>query len=287
MIPESPAAVRETLDRIGLRPRKSLGQNFLADANLRDAIVRDSGVGEGELVLEVGPGLGILTKGLLDAGAEVVAAEKDERLVEFLAAELGGEPRLTLVPGDVLERRELSGAVAAALAGRGARGWRMVSNLPYSVSSPLLAAVARAVEPPDSVLVMVQREVALRMAGAPGTPDYGPLAVLRALRGHVRILREVGGRVFVPPPPVRSAIVEFTPGPASRDEILAGDRAARAAFLHRRKTIRRALVAAGHAAEAVESALSALAIDPRDRPEVLLPEQFVAIGERLRGSSAA
>jgi 16S rRNA (adenine1518-N6/adenine1519-N6)-dimethyltransferase len=287
LIPETPSSVRAALDELGIRPSRRRGQNFLADRNLRDAIVRAAGVAQRDLVLEVGPGLGTLTLGLLRAGATVVAAEIDRRLHAFLEEAFGEEPRLELIHGDALGGDGLAPRVEDALARRrpDARRRLLVSNLPYSAGTPVLAAEARSETPPDRTVVMVQREVALRMAGAPGTPDYGPLAVLHALRGRVRILREVGGRVFVPPTEVRSAVVEVVPHPVERDALIAGDRAARECFLHRRKTTRRALTLAGHCAERVEGALKDAGADPARRPERLDPEQFVAIGLALYGSS--
>jgi 16S rRNA (adenine1518-N6/adenine1519-N6)-dimethyltransferase len=277
-VPETPGAVRRTLLERSIRPRKRWGQNFLADANLRDAVVADAGVRSGELVLEVGPGLGTLTKGLLARGAEVTAVELDPALVAFLVEAFAGEDRLTLVSGDVLQRGELAPAVEWVLAGR---PFRVVSNLPYSSASPFLAALARRDPPPDRITVMVQREVAARMAAAPGNRDYGPLAVLLALRGDVRILREVTGRVFVPPAAVRSAVVQVLPRPVDREWFLGGGRLAREAFLHRRKTLRRALTAAGYATPLVAEALADLGLDPGARPEAVDPESFAGLAERL------
>jgi len=283
VIPESPGAIRRTLAELGHRPRRRLGQNFLADANIRDAIVRDAGVGEGDLVLEVGPGLGILTKGLLDAGAEVVAVEREPVLAGFLAAALAGEPRLTLLVRDVLERKAIAPEVWGEIDRRrgGPRRFLLVANLPYSVSSPLIAGLFGCPAPPERGVVMVQKEVAERMAGRVGTSDYGPLAVLLALRAETRILREVGGQVFVPRPPVRSAVVLVETRPGAGVEVDLGIRTARRAFLHRRKSIRKALTVAGYDASAVADALSACGIDAADRPERVAPEVWVELGRRL------
>lgn len=283
MIPGTPAAIREVLDGLGRRPRRRLGQNFLADPNLRDAIVAAAAPRPGDLVLEVGPGLGTLTEGLLATGARVLAAEIDPDLADFLESELAGEPGFRLVRGDAMGRKRLADGLRAALDEERARARRylLVSNLPYSISTPLLAAVAGDAAPPERIVVMVQKEVGERMTGRPGTGEYGPLAVLLALRGEARILREVGGRVFSPPAPVRSAVVEVVRRPVERADLVAGDRAARAAFLHRRKTVRRALLAAGFPGEAVETAIEAAGADPQFRPEVLSPEQFVSIGRVL------
>jgi 16S rRNA (adenine1518-N6/adenine1519-N6)-dimethyltransferase len=276
-VPESPRAIRAVLAEIGLRPSRRRGQNFLSDANLRDAIVRSAGVSPGDLVLEVGPGLGVLTKGLLEAGAEVVAVEQDAKLADFLTGALAGEERLTVLCRDILEKKE----IAAEVRDRLDRPWLAVSNLPYSVASPFTASLFRHPEPPRQALLMVQKEAAERMTGRPGTADYGPLAVLLALAADVRIDREVAPRVFVPAPKVQSAIVRLAPRPISREDLLAAEIVSRAAFLHRRKSIRKSLVTTGYDAGAVADALAEVAVDPGDRPGTLRPELYVALGKIL------
>ena len=173
--------------------------------------------------------------------------------------------------------------VREALARRrpGARRRLLVSNLPYSSGSVVLAAEARSGSPPDLSVVMVQKEVAERLAAETGSPAYGPLAVLHALRGEVRVVREVTGGVFVPGTKVASAIVELRRRPADRGDILVADRASRACFLHRRKTVRRALLLADHSVRAVDDALAAAEIDPAIRPERLSPQSFVELGRSL------
>jgi 16S rRNA (adenine1518-N6/adenine1519-N6)-dimethyltransferase len=282
VIPATPAEIRTVLSDRGLAPRKRFGQHVLADANLRDAVVREAGVGPGDLVIEVGPGLGTLTRGLLDAGAEVVAAEVDRGLCEFLAEALGGEERFMLFTGDALTRGELRGDLLAAVRERrGGRRLLVVSNLPYSVATPLFSFLALLPDAPDSVTAMVQREVARRMTAAPGSGDYGPLSILLNLRGEVRIVREVGGRVFFPSAPVQSALVRFVPGPGDLERLRAADRLARGVFQHRRKALGSALRAAGHEPDRVREALLALGLDAGRRPETLVPADFPALAALL------
>lgn len=285
MIPESPGAIRRTLKDLGHRPRKRLGQNFLADKNIRDAIVRDSGAGPNDLVLEVGPGLGTLTKGLLATGAEVVAVEREPVLAEFLRAALADEPRFHLLARDVMAQKGkgIAEEVWSEIESRrvAARRLLLVANLPYSISTPLIAGLFSAASPPECGAVMVQKEVADRMTGRVGTSDYGPLAVLLSLRADTRILREIGGQVFVPRPPIRSAVVLVeTRGDRGPDADL-GTKTARRAFLHRRKTIRKALCTAGYDSDAVSAALSDCGILPSDRPATVAPEQWIELGRRL------
>lgn len=277
MIPQSPAGIRAVLSERGLAPRKSLGQSFLADRNLRDAIVAAAVVRPGEQILEVGPGLGMLTRGLLDAGARVLAVELDRGLAAFLREALSAEPAFTLIEGDVLAKKRIRADALAALDS----AFRVVANLPYSAATPFVAALARLPVPPGRSLVMVQFEVARRIAATAGEKDYGPLSVLTGLRGKARIEREIGGRVFVPPVKVRSALLSIEFSPDGLEKALLGERAAKDAFLHRRKAVRRSLISAGHDEEVVGAALEAGGVDPGVRSEVILPEQFVSIGEVL------
>jgi 16S rRNA (adenine1518-N6/adenine1519-N6)-dimethyltransferase len=282
VIPTTPAEIRTVLADRGLTPRKRFGQHFLADLNLRDAVVREAGVRPGDLVIEVGPGLGTLTRGLLDAGAEVIAAEVDRGLCDFLAEALAGEERFRLFRGDALTRGELRGDLLAAVRERrGTRRLLLVSNLPYSVATPLFSSLALMADPPESVTAMVQREVARRMTAAPGGGDYGPLSVLLALRGEARIVREVGGRVFFPSAPVKSALVRFVPGPADLDRLVTADRLAKDAFRYRRKALSSALRSAGRDAARISAALAALGIDPVRRPETVAPADWLSLAALL------
>ena len=281
MIPESPAEIRAVLSERGLAPLKRLGQSFLADRNLRDAIVGAAGIRAGERILEVGPGLGMLTRGLLDAGAEVVAVEIDRGLAAFLREALSAELQFTLIEGDVLAKKKIHPDALSALG----EDFRVVANLPYSAATPFLAALARLPDPPAGALVMVQAEVARRLAAAPGEKDYGPLAVLMALRGEVSVVREIGGRVFVPPVKVRSALVSIAFRKDGLERALLGERTARSAFLHRRKALRRSLLSAGHPEERVARAIERAGADPTARPETLPLSMFVAMGEVLFGSA--
>ncbi len=277
MIPESPAEIRAVLAERGLAPRKRLGQSFLADRNLRDAIVTAGAIPPGEQVLEVGPGLGMLTRGLLDAGAKVLAVELDRGLAAFLREALSAEPGFVLIEGDVLEEKKIRADALAVLRD----GFRVVANLPYSAATPFVAALARLPAPPGRTVVMVQLEVARRIAAVPGERDYGPLSVLTGLRGVARIEREIGGRVFVPPVKVRSALLSIEFSRSGRNEALLGERAARDAFRHRRKAVRRSLISSGHEEETVERALRTAGVQFGVRPEVVAPGEFVLIGQVL------
>lgn len=184
----SPARVRELLTRHGLRPTKSLGQNFLIDGNILRLIADAGGAAPGVPVLEVGPGLGVLTREIASRGAHVTALEKDERLKPVLAETLAGLG-VNVVWGDALD---FDYATLAP-------GTRVIANLPYYITGPLLARFMHAA-PIVSATVLVQKEVGGRLAAHPGDDDYGFLSALAALHGTVRHVRDVPRGPSSPPP---------------------------------------------------------------------------------------
>lgn len=228
-------ATSELLDRFGLRPDKSLGQHFLVDPNQVDRIVRLAGVGEGDHVVEVGPGLGALTAGLLDVGANVVAVEVDAGLVGALSSQFV-DRSLTVVHHDAL-------TVDWQATADPQHEWAMIANLPYNVATPLVLDVLDEVPQVTSLLVMVQREVAERFAAAPGTSAYGIPSVKVAYWGSAEVVAKVPASVFLPPPRVESALVRITRAAEPKfdepiDEVFA---LVRKAFNQRRKMLRKSL----------------------------------------------
>ncbi len=288
-VPGDRRGIREALRALGVRPSRRLGQSFLADRRARDRIVEAAGARAGDLVLEVGPGLGALTEGLAAAGATVVAVEIDARLAAFLREAFSGEPRVRVVEADALDGRGgLSEGLLAALRGAAPAApgrFLVAANLPYAAATPLLGALLDRDPPPDALVVMVQREVADRLRAAPGTAAYGPLSVLVQAVARVQPVLRVPPPAFHPRPEVESSVVRIVPDPALR--AAAGDRAAlralvHAAFAQRRKTLGAALAAAGVADAA---ALKAAGVDPRRRGEALAPAEFVALARALRAST--
>ncbi len=235
--------LRAALAERGFRPSRRLGQNFLVDVNAARAIARDAAVGPGDTVLEVGVGLGFLTTPLLEQGIDaLVAVEIDARLLELAKRFVGADPRVQWILADVLEgKHALAREVGAALPV--GRPWHLASNLPYSVSGPLLAVLAARAEPPASMTVLVQREVAERLLARPATPEWGPLAVAVQSLYAGRIVRELGPTLFRPRPKVWSSLVRLEPrpgGPGRAERELVG-RLARLVFLHRRQSLGRVL----------------------------------------------
>jgi 16S rRNA (adenine1518-N6/adenine1519-N6)-dimethyltransferase len=267
-----PAAIRELARQLDLRPTKSLGQNFLHDANTIRRIVRTAALRPEDVVLEVGPGLGSLTLGLLPAAAAVTAVEIDPRLAAQLpvtvaarAPELAG--RLTVVTADALRITELPGPPPTAL----------VANLPYNVAVPVLLHLLERLPTLDRALVLVQAEVAERLAAGPGAAAYGIPSVKGAWYGEVRRAGSIGRRVFWPEPNVDSGLVALIRRPPPP-----GDRAATfavidAAFATRRKALRAALAPWAGSAAAAEQRLRAAGIDPATRGEMLSVTDFARL----------
>ena len=248
-----------------------LGQNFLADPNLLDAIVRDAGLAGDDVVLEVGVGEGVLTERLAAAAAHVHAIEIDRRLEPALSA-IAARPKVSLHWGDAMEA-DLTGLDPAPTA--------MVANLPYAVATPVI--VRTVVELPSlrGWTVMVQREIADRLRAAPGTRIYAAPSATIQLACEARLLRTVDPAVFRPRPRVESAILGLrrigpAADPATRDLV-------RAAFAHRRKSLARSLehVRPGSVA-AARAALEALGLPANARAESLAPEDFAALSAKLR-----
>ncbi len=273
-----PAEIRALAEQLSVRPTKTLGQNFVHDPNTVRKIVAAAGVRPDDVALEVGPGLGSLTLALLDAAASVTAIEIDPVLAEQLpktvadrAPELVGN--LTVVGEDALK---VSGAQVCAAGDPTV----LVANLPYNVSVPVLLHLLAEVPTLRTVLVMVQLEVAERLAAAPGSRVYGVPSVKAAYYGRVRRAGTVGRAVFWPEPNVESGLVRIDLyGPQGRPAV---DRAqlwaaVDAAFAQRRKTLRAALAGWAGSPAAAEELLVAAGIDPRERGEKLSVDRFAAL----------
>lgn len=267
-----PEPLREVIARHGLQATKALGQNFILDRQLLARIAAIPGPLTGATVYEVGPGPGGLTRALLDAGANVIAVERDRRCMpalEELEAEHPG--RLRIIPGDALAMDERSET------GDGAH---VVANLPYNVGTALLLRWLEGPWPPwwSSLTLMFQREVAERIVANTGSEHYGRLSVAAQWRASPRVAMLVHRSAFVPPPKVASAVVHFVPGtqPEGVDPIVL-ERLTAAAFGQRRKMLRSSLKAVPRALDA----LAALGVDSERRAETVSVEEFVALARAL------
>ncbi len=272
-----PAQIRDLADLLGIQPTKKLGQNFVIDANTVRRIVKAAGVRAEHTVVEVGPGLGSLTLGLLETGAEVVAVEIDARLAAQLpitVRELQPDARLTVLTEDALRIRELPGDPSI-----------LVANLPYNVSVPVLLHFLETFRGIRSGLVMVQAEVGQRLAAPPGSKVYGSPSAKAAWFGEWKTAGLVSRQVFWPVPNVDSILVSFALRGDAPDEGQLGTEAERlatfaiidAAFQQRRKMLRQSLAETlGGSAAASERMISA-GVDPTARGEQLTVQDFLAI----------
>ena len=267
-----PEPLREVIARHGLQATKALGQNFILDRQLLARIAAIPGSLGGATVDEVGPGPGGLTRALLDAGANVVAVERDRRCLPALA-ELEGEfdGRLRVISGDALDIDEPAGA------GNGAH---VVANLPYNVGTALLLRWLAGPWPPwwSSLTLMFQREVAERIVAKAGSEHYGRLSVAAQWRSTPRIAMAVNRSAFVPPPKVASAVVHIVPAdePVGVDATVL-ERLTAAAFGQRRKMLRSSLKSVPDALEALER----LGIDPERRAETVSVSEYIELARAL------
>lgn len=258
--------ITDLLSRHGLRARKAYGQHFLADPNIIDKVVALAEAKEGDRIVEVGAGTGALTGALARIGARVVAYEVDERLRPVLDEALAG------LEVDVRFVDVMAVDLAADLQDG---AWKLVANLPYNVGTPLVLDVLRRVPAVETLVVMVQREVADRLVAAPGSAEYGLPSVVVALTARVVGRFRVPPQVFVPPPKVESTVLRLDRKPAPPD-LEAALELARTAFGRRRKMLRSSL------AERCDGAVFARSgIEPTARPEQLDPGQFLALARAV------
>ncbi|WP_374570144.1 16S rRNA (adenine(1518)-N(6)/adenine(1519)-N(6))-dimethyltransferase RsmA [Phenylobacterium sp.] len=261
--------LRESLEAHGLLAKKSLGQHFLLDLNITRKIARLSGVGPDDLVIEVGPGPGGLTRALLEAGVQVIAVEKDPRflpLLQELSEAAGGRLRVELADAMEVDEADLTGGRPAAV----------VSNLPYNVGTPLLVKWLTGPFTPTSMTLMFQKEVAQRIVAPPGASAYGRLAVLAQAAARCELVMDAPARAFTPPPKVDSAVVRLVPRddrpPAELMDAL--QTLTQAAFGQRRKMLRSSLKALGG-----EALCAGAGIDAARRAETLSVAEFLTLAQ--------
>ncbi|MGX7677982.1 16S rRNA (adenine(1518)-N(6)/adenine(1519)-N(6))-dimethyltransferase RsmA [Jatrophihabitans sp. DSM 45814] len=279
-----PAEVRRLAERLGIRPTKSLGQNFVHDPNTIRRIVRAAELSAADVVLEVGPGLGSLTLGLLAVSEHLTAVEIDPRLASELPLTVGRvapvlAERLSVVEADALQIRTLPGPEPTAL----------VANLPYNVSVPVLLHLMATFPSITHGLVLVQLEVADRLAAAPGSKVYGVPSAKLAWYGPAKRVGVVPRNVFWPVPNVESGLVRFARVEAAARPAVSREAVFRvidAAFAQRRKMLRSALADWAGSSSAAEAILVAAEVDPTARGETLDIEGFVRIADAARVAGA-
>ncbi len=270
----------QLLRQHGLSAKKSWGQCFLHDQRVVARIAAEATLAPGELVVELGAGLGILTRALAAAGARVIAVENDRELVPVLQAQLAGQPAAQVLQANALTLD------LGALAGGGAL--KVVGNLPYNIASPLLFRLLDQRACVTSATLMLQRELAERLAAGPGSRTYGAPSVICQRLAEVRRCFLVGRGAFHPQPRVESMVIQLRPRPAAAGPAVAEGhfrQVVHHAFGHRRQTLRRSLGRAYGAAQAA-LALQQAQLDPGLRPEQLDLEQFEILARHLPPPSA-
>jgi 16S rRNA (adenine1518-N6/adenine1519-N6)-dimethyltransferase len=261
--------VRRLIAELGLRPSKALSQNFLTDQNIRDIILRHADVRPDETVIEIGPGLGALTEDLFKQARRLIAIEKDARIAEYLRHRF---PGLELIQGDAVE------LLSSGFTVQGSR-FKVVSNLPYSISTPILECLVEGENKPRMMVLTIQREVALRLAATPRHKDYSALTVFTQLYYHVTIVHVVSPHCFYPEPRVDSAIVVLD----RRDTRMELQKDApfheivRLGFNQRRKMLRKLLAEYGGVIEGLRVA----GASPTARAEELSIEQWITLANAV------
>lgn len=276
LVPPTPGQLRRLMGLHRLRPRKSLSQHFLTDPDALDAIVDAAELAPGDRVVEIGPGLGVLTRRLLATGAQVIAVELDARLADYLRGELGSVRTFTLVESDALalHPREL-------FAGE---PMKVVANIPYHITSPLLHAFLEGARPPELTVLLVQREVAERVAAPPGEMSY--LSVFVQNVTDAEVVAIVPAAAFEPAPAVDSAVLRLrrrtTPVVADGEGREPFYRVVQAGFRQRRKQVHNGLSRELPVERSVvTSALAACGVHPERRPQTLSVDEWACLTERL------
>jgi len=296
------AGVRTVIERYGLSAKKKLGQHFLVDGHVLRKILAAAHVGADDLVLEIGPGIGSMTQALSARAGHVIAVELDKSLVPVLEELFADEP-VTIVQGDIL-RMDLRELLSKGLSGlktgtkspdacsRLSSPVKVVANLPYYITTPVIFYLLESGLPFESITVMIQKEVALRMAAAPGTKDYGSLTLAVQYYADVEIAANVPVNCFMPRPAVDSAVahLRILPKPrveADKDKLF---KVVRAAFGKRRKTLLNALSSAGDFVffdkSNLTSVLECVGINPQVRGETLDIFQFAKLTEAIAAAEA-
>ena len=279
----NPQNTIEVLQKYGFHFQKKFGQNFLIDEHVLDKIIRAAGVTKDDMVLEIGPGIGTMTQYLAEAAREVVAVEIDKNLIPILADTLQDYDNVTVINEDILKVD-----IAALAAERnGGRPIKVVANLPYYITTPIIMGLFEKQVPIDNITVMVQKEVADRMQAGPGTKDYGALSLTVQYYAEAYIAANVPPNCFIPRPGVGSAVIRLTchkePPVQCQDPALLF-KLIRASFNQRRKTLQNGLNNSSelsYSKEQIAQAIESLGWNPSVRGEALTLQQFAQLAEAL------
>lgn len=275
----NPTNTREIIDKYGFMFQKRFGQNFLIDGNVVEKIVREAGVTKDDFVLEIGPGIGTMTQLLCENAREVAAVEIDTNLIPILKETLASYDNVTVINEDILK----VDIAALAQEKNGGRPIKVVANLPYYITTPIIMGLFESHVPIDSITIMVQREVADRMQVGPGTKDYGALSLAVQYYAKPEIVLNVPPACFMPRPNVGSAVIrlkKYETCPVEVDDAQFMFRLIRASFNQRRKTLANGLSNSSEltlSKEKIAAAIESLGVSPSIRGEALTLGQFAQL----------
>lgn len=281
----APSTIREIKEKYGFRLTKSLGQNFLTDKNIIDQIIEGAGIGENDLVIEIGPGIGVITYEASLEARKVIAIEIDKNLIPILAETLADRDNIEIVNSDVL-KTDVNALIAKARAEDPAiENVRIIGNLPYYITTPIIMKLLEDGVEADSMTVMMQKEVADRIKANPCTKAYGALSVAVQYYCEVSGVVNVPKEVFIPQPKVDSAVLNLTVRKEKSVEVADRDlffAVVKAGFGQRRKTLNNSLMGvSGITKEAVQASLEAAGIEPSRRAETLDLEEFARLAAEV------
>lgn len=279
----NPKNTIEIIQRYGFTFQKRFGQNFLIDAHVLEKIIRASGITKDDLVLEIGPGIGTMTQYLAEAARHVVAVEIDPNLIPVLAETLAGYDNVTVINDDILKLN----IGTLAMEHNHGKPIKVVANLPYYITTPIIMGLFESHVPLDNITVMVQKEVAERMQVGPGTKDYGALSLAVQYYAKAEVVANVPPGCFIPRPGVGSAVIRLTrhgepPVQAKDPELMF--QLIRASFNQRRKTLMNGLNNSSevpYSKEEIIAAIERLGVSPSIRGEALTLAQFAKLADIL------
>ena len=276
-----PSVIRAIRNKYGFQFSKGLGQNFLTDGAVVEGIIEGAEIGPQDLVIEIGPGIGVLTAEAAESAGKVVAIELDRRLITILGDTLAGYDNIEVVEGNVL-KTDLCELIAEKKGEL--KGVKIIGNLPYYITTGIIMKLLEDHVPADSITIMMQKEVAERIAAEPGSRIYGALSVAVQYYCTVSVVEEVPKEVFVPQPKVDSTVLRLDlrsePAVKAKDEAMFF-RCVKAGFGQRRKTLSNSLKMTGFPAERIAAALDEAGIDPKRRAETLSLQEFADLANAL------
>ena len=277
----NPSVIRAIKKKYGFQFSKSLGQNFLTSRDVVEGIVSAAEIGPDDLVIEIGPGIGVLTSEAADSAGKVVCIELDRNLIEVLSDTLAGYDNITVVEGNVL-KTDLTRLIEEEKGDL--TGVKIIGNLPYYITTGIIMKLLEEHVPAESITIMMQKEVAERVAADPGSRIYGALSVAVQYYCTVHTALEVPKENFMPQPKVDSTVLRLDLRKQPAVNVLDEDmffQCVKAGFGQRRKTLSNSLKATGFSAERIADALAAAGVDPKRRAETLSLEDFANISNAL------